>query len=493
MENHDASKPQKVGVIGAGLAGLMIASLLERLGFDVSVYEKRYLEEDEDDKGHKDVFGAAKSATKRSINLALSYRGICALEEVGILEKVMEHAIRMPKRIIHNGQSIINQAYGKSDETLWSVGRQTINRLLAYELLKKKSSVKLFYGYTLLSIEKGGICVFTKNDRNIKEKFDLVIGADGAFSIVREHCLKISRTNFSRIFVSHGYKELTIPPKVDENGVRHYALSDPNGLHIWPKGVFMLIALPNPDKSFTATLFAPYVGEHGFNAFRHPTTGAYDEDKIISFFEIFFPDVSQVMPHLVEDYKSNPVGSLVTVKVNPWLTDKFLLMGDAAHAVVPFYGQGMNAAFEDALQFYRLLKSELLDPVTGKAIATSEIDLCVVAEMFQKQRIPSTDTLADLCVEHFHDMSSNTASLLYLALRRCETVLQEWFPNTFTSLYRMIAFTTIPYDVALRKSNQQNRQIQLLLGGCSVLLAGSLSTWLLLKSQPFWERGVVRL
>ena len=265
-------------IIGAGLAGSMLAALLAKLGFSVTLFEKR------DDPTtareileHSSSFGASTSATKRSINLALSYRGQKAFEELGVLDTVMSQAIPMPCRIIHGlDGSTAKQAYGTSEQAIYSVGRQTLNNLLL-EIISNNEKVTVNFGFSLESVDKNGHCVFRSSDgKLLKETYNLVIGADGAYSSTRECILKQGRVNFSRQYIAHGYKELSIPPKkqtTDANfeateGAHEisYALEDPNGLHIWPRGEFMLIALPNPDHSFTATLFAPY---HGIVLFLH--------------------------------------------------------------------------------------------------------------------------------------------------------------------------------------------------------------------------------
>jgi kynurenine 3-monooxygenase len=461
-----------VGVIGAGLAGNMVAALLAKLGFSVMLFEKRTDERKEQENFSTSAFGTSTSAVKRSVNLALSYRGQIALKELGLLDEAMVSAIRMPCRIIHSVDgTVTKQAYGKPDEAIWSVGRQTLNQLLM-KASENIHGVTVKFGYTLLSADaKTGRCVFQTID-NVKEEytFDLVIGADGAYSAVRECMLKQGRINFSRTYIDHGYKELTIPPisittttttaavattaaattAAATSGVKtpttDYAVSDYHGLHIWPRGRFMLIALPNPDKSFTATLFAPYTGPDGFDSI-DPS----QPDQIKQYFTTHFPDVLPIMPDLVNDYQDNPVGSLLTVRVDPWNQGKLLLLGDAAHAVVPFYGQGMNAAFEDAVRFYRLVKGAMErgegSTVTGSNKSTGNsnsgtsngsnsgskgsnggvkkdpapaqaptLDLAALAAEFAADRMPSVNALADLCVEHvrtrkFTQKNTHTHSL----------------------------------------------------------------------------------
>jgi kynurenine 3-monooxygenase len=352
-----------VAVIGAGLSGSMIAIFLRKLGYNIVIFEKRPNFNTDNSDSISSEFGTSTSATRRSINLALSHRGMAALDEVHLLNEVMDQAIRMPKRIIHlDDGKIIYQPYGKSTEAIFSVGRQSLNCLLLHEISKFEyanfgGTFRVYYDYTLIDVNRDGKCTFRKQDGSIEcFEFDFVFGADGAYSVTRDCMLKRSRINFSREYIIHGYKELTIPA-IWENDEAKYAMEDYHGLHIWPRGKFMLIALPNPDKTFTATLFSPYItapNEEGMNWIKnlyldshiiHPLVGGFDSidgnepNAITSFFKRYFPDAAKLMPNVVEDYQTNPVGSLLTVRVSPWNQGKILLLGDAAHAVVPFYGQ----------------------------------------------------------------------------------------------------------------------------------------------------------
>lgn len=461
----DKAKNYHVGIIGAGLAGSMAACLLDKLGFQVSVYEKRS-DPRSDDEIINDEFGRSTSSLKRSINLAISHRGFCALKEIDLYDTVMEHVIRMPCRVIHNiDHSITKQAYGKEDEAIWSISRHYLNFLLLNQL-SQKSHHSIHFDHTLISISKTGLCTFQGPKGEINQKFDLVLGADGAYSAVRECMLKQGRIDFSRNYIKHGYKELSIPPKIFKNEnnetMYEYALDDVNGLHIWPRGEFMLIALPNPDKSFTATLFAPYHGKDGFDSI------SMDREDIINYFTRYFPDVVPLMPDLADDYCSNPVGSLVTIKVNPWVSGRTLLIGDAAHAVVPFYGQGMNAAFEDALSLYELIKQKFLDE-------TSDTTLQDVAAEFSNLRIPAANGLADLCIEHYNDMASHTNSALYLLKIKIEAFIFKLFPSYFIPLYTMVSFTRTPYHLAMKKSDKQNKFISQIVTGLGLGIIGSFS------------------
>lgn len=339
LDENNAAK--SIGIIGAGLAGTMVATLLGKLGFNVTIFEKRLDPRIVEDVQNSTEFGNSTSATKRSINLALSHRGICALTEIGLFDIVMKGVIPMPGRIIHMKDGTVQkQAYGKDDQSLYSVSRQLLNKLLLDTFMSTipsdSQAFGMKFGYSLSTISGNGDCTFVTSSGSVeKYTFDLIIGADGAYSATRDNLLKQGRINFSRQYIAHGYKELTIPPVVNADGTHSYALPDVEGLHIWPRGDFMLIALPNPDKSFTATLFAPYKSEKG----GFDTVDPNDRDAVRTYFNQHFPDVIHVMPTLADEYRNNPVGSLVSVRVSPWNFGRTVLLGDAAHAVVPFYGQ----------------------------------------------------------------------------------------------------------------------------------------------------------
>ena len=466
-----------VCVVGAGLAGNMVAALLVKLGYAVTIFEKRPDDVSDTEPVASKEFGTSTSAVKRSVNLALSYRGQCALQEVGLLEDVMSQAIRMPRRVIHMVDGTVKmQYYGKPEDAIWSVSRQGLNQLLL-ERAKKMSTYGNEIGATvkfnrsLISTDATtGRCSFQNlsNGKVEDYTFDLVIGADGAYSTVRDCMLRQSRINYSREYVAHGYKELSIPPKFN-NGRLSYAMPNHNGLHIWPRGQFMLVALPNPDYSFTATLFAPYKGTDGC----FESIDLEDDNAIKKHFATHFPDVLDMMPDLVNDFKQNPVGSLLTVRLEPWNYGKIVLIGDAAHAIVPFYGQGMNAAFEDALRLYEILKGHLkgrLSDASGTTIVeeyghvkATEI-LTKAAEDFSKMRIPSTNALADVSLEHYHDMAVNTASDWHLAKTRVEAVLHWAFPKLFIPMYTMVAFTDMPVHEVVIRAEKQDTFIGRLVG-----------------------------
>lgn len=267
--------------------------------------------------------------------------------------------------------------------------------------------------------------------------------------------MKIGRVNYSRQFIDMGYKELRIPPRIDENGQKHYALDFPNGLHIWPRGKLMLIALPNEDKSFTATLFAPYSGLHGFTSLTDST-----DETIEKFIHQYFPDIVSVMPHILREFRTHPVGSLMTSRVNPWCVGRILLIGDAAHAILPFLGQGMNSAFEDAYQFYKLLQN-------------NDYNLYKSSQLFNKSRQPSIEILANMSEEHYKDMAIHTTSLYYQIKKRFERFIRFILPNGwYIPQYTMIAFTDIPYNQIQERNDNQNISLTFIFSIFTILTIG---------------------
>jgi kynurenine 3-monooxygenase len=465
------NESKSVCIVGAGLAGTMAAVLLENLGLKVTIFEKR-LDQRKNDTDLAGEFGASTSALKRSINLALSYRGQIALKELGLYEEAMQDAIRMPCRVIHTMDGkVIQQQYGKPDEAIWSVGREKLNHLLLDRASRKDSSVKVNFGYSLIYADsKSGHCSFQNLNTNQVEEFDfdLVIGSDGAYSSLRECMLKQGRINFSRSYIAHGYKELSIPPKMSTSGTPEFALENHEGLHIWPRGKFMMIALPNPDRSFTATLFAPYKGTFGFDH-----VDPLDANAVKEYFSTHFPDVLAMMPDVINDYSQNPVGSLLTVRVEPWNYGKLLLLGDAAHAVVPFYGQGMNAAFEDGLRLYQVIKKQI-DGLREKDGEKIDLDLIKSGQEFSDLRVSSANALADLCIEHYDDMASNTNNSLYLLRIKVGASLAWMFPKFFLPLYSMVAFNDIPYDHAVKIGHKQDKVVNLVLNSSLLVAATTL-------------------
>lgn len=426
-----APSTDRVTIIGAGLAGSLLACFLGQAGYRVSVYEKLA------DPRIKGFVGG------RSINLALSARGISALREVGLADEVLKCVIPMPGRMIHTADSHTHfQAYSKNPtDAINSVSRSGLN-LILLNAAAKHPNVEFFFDHRCMAIDfKMPTITFEKSDHSrVTVDTDHIIGADGAFSAVRlAMMLNSDRFEYGQHYLEHGYKELTIPPAnqcgVDPKRFDGFAMN-PNALHIWPRGGYMMIALPNQDRSFTCTCFWPFSGSNGFDAL-------CSDAEIHRFFEQHFPDAVPLMPTLVEDFKRHPTSSLVTVRCWPWNAgDKALLIGDAAHAIVPFYGQGMNAAFEDCSMLMQCLEKHRGD-FRKAFVETAEL------------RKPNAEAIADMAVENFIEMRDKTASTLFRARKHVEHGLHALLPGWFLPKYNMISFSTIPYAEARRRSRRQ--------------------------------------
>jgi kynurenine 3-monooxygenase len=431
-------------IVGSGLAGALMACYLGRAGYRVDMYEKR-----PDPRAH----GAERG---RSINLALSLRGIRALEDVGLAERVLKDAIPMPGRMIHSptGEQIF-QPYGKKGQAINSVSRAGLN-LTLIEAAAHYPSVRLFFDRRCTGLDLKHMKVELASGESTEHvPYDALIGADGAYSAVRSTLQKQERFNFQQEYLSHGYKELTMPP-AEGGGFR----MEKHALHIWPRHSFMMIALPNSDGSFTCTLFWAYDGPNSFGAIR-------SEADLLRFFEQQFPDALPHMPTLVEDYFQNPVGPLVTMCCQPWHMDgHVVLLGDAAHAVVPFLGQGMNAAFEDCTVLARCLESGRREGEKGTGErekggrGEGELGLGRAFEDFERRRKVHADALADMAVANFYEMRDHVASRWFLIRKKLQILLYTLFPTWYVPLYNMIQFTTTPYAEARQRARHQERVVR---------------------------------
>jgi kynurenine 3-monooxygenase len=429
-------------IVGCGLAGTLMACYLGRAGRRVNLYEKR-----SDPRIHEQDRG-------RSINLALSVRGIHALKEAGLADGVVKDSILMRGRMIHSVTGALTfQPYGKDDsEALHSVSRAGLNRTLV-EAAASNESVRLFFGRKCTGLDLANNTLeFTEEKTGTPSKIaaNIVIGADGAYSAVREAMRKQERFNYQQDFLSHGYKELTIPP--GPNGAFQM---EKHALHIWPRGNFMMIALPNLDASFTCTLFWPFEGPNSFAALK-------TEADIMAYFRSQFPDAVPLIPTLGHDFLNNPTGSLVTIRCQPWHAGgRVVLLGDACHAVVPFLGQGMNAAFEDCTVLSRCIAEQGPDWENGFA-------------RYESLRKEHTDTLADLCIDNFLEMRDRVGSRWFVLKKKVAILLHQLFPRWYLPLYTMIEFTRIPYADALRRARRQDRIVWITLVLLLLLIAGML-------------------
>ena len=410
-------------IVGAGLVGSLLSIYLAKRGYKVTVYERR-----------PDLRKNRMSAG-RSINLALSDRGWRGLEGVGIDDEVRKIGIPMKGRTIHNLDGKITfQPYGKDHQANYSVSRGGLNCLLMD--IAEKQEVKFLFNERCTHVDlKNTITVFENFEtKKISEiKSDRVFGTDGAFSAARLALQTSSdRFTYSQTYLDHGYKELTITP----NAKGDFAM-DADTLHIWPRGNFMLIALPNLDKTFTCTLFFPFEGEKSFASLD-------TKEKMLKFFNEMFADAVALMPTLAEDYFANPAASLATIRCFPWsFEDKLLLLGDAAHGIVPFFGQGMNCGFEDCVVLEKLMNQHKED---WKKIFSE----------FEKSRKPDGDAIAELAIENYIEMRDKVADPKFLLQKKIEARFAEKHPDKWTPLYAMVTYRTdIRYSEALSKGKHQ--------------------------------------
>ena len=443
----------KFVLIGSGLAGGLLAAYLGRRGYDVDLYERRA------DPREANIVGG------RSINLAISTRGIHALEKLGIADEALQHAIPMRGRMIHDKSGDMHFAPYDVDpkKCINSIGRAGLNTTVI-EAAQRYPNVHVHFNHKCTDVDletatahllDSSVEAGVSPARAIPAQGDAVIGVDGAFSAVRQSMqMQISGFEYHESYLAHGYKELTIPPGPDGSW-----LMEKNALHIWPRKSFMMIALPNPDGSFTCTLFWEFKGPRSFAAMKT------DED-VRRFFEEEFPDAVPLMPTLLEDFRQNPTGSLVTIRCAPWYyRNKVCLLGDAAHAVVPFYGQGMNAAFEDCVVLDECLETFSNDRERA------------FAEYFSRRK-ENADALADLAIGNFIEMRDKTASKTFRAKKKLDHVLEAALPGIYLPLYTMVTFTRIPYAEAARRARLQDR----------IVYAGLIATIVLivfLLARPF--------
>lgn len=413
-------KPKSIAIVGSGLVGSLLAIYLKKIGHSVVVFDRR-----------SDVRTVEFSG--RSINLAMSNRGWKALREVGIEQEILDIAIPMDKRALHvNDKPLYFQPYGKKGEAIYSISRGLLNRKMID--LAEEVGVEFRFDEKIWDVSLNTAKLYTGKSEKGRWKeypFDIVFGADGAFSRIRHKMQRQSRFNYSQDFIDVGYKELNIP--ANEDGTHKL---DNNSFHIWPREKFMLIAMPNIDGSFTCTLFMPFEGEHSFETI---DTAA----KAESFFSEFFPDIRPEISNLTRDFLKNPTSALVTMKCFPWtFDDKIALIGDAAHAVVPFYGHGMNAGFEDI-------------SVLKELIEKHQDDWSSIFKEYQESRKPDADAIAELSYRNFLEMSSKTADENFLLRKKIERRFSDKYPDLWLPLYSMVTFSEEPYSRALQLGDRQ--------------------------------------
>jgi len=410
-------------LIGAGLTGPLLATYLAQRGHSVEIYERR-----------PDMRKESISAG-RSINLALSARGNHALKEVGLYDKIKPNTIPMKGRMIHDLDGITHlQPYGQKDnEVIFSVSRAQLNMELM-TWAEETGNVTIRFNHQLISADlEQNKLMFQLSDslEELELSFNRVIGCDGSASILRKSIVEKADVQYVKKPLGHGYKELTIPPL--ESGEFQI---EPNALHIWPRGNYMLIALPNNDYSFTCTLFFPMAGATSFKTVK-------TEKDILDLFQSQFPDAIKLMPTLVEDFQSNPTGDLASVYCKPWhFVDKALLIGDAAHAVVPFFGQGMNASFQDCSAL-----AQLMDQI--------EDDWPAIFNAFSSTQVKNGHAIADMAIENYLEMRDHVNDTEYKKRRNVELKLERMFPGRFIPRYSMVSFHQIPYSEVYQRGRKQ--------------------------------------
>ena len=422
------NKKEKILIVGAGLCGSMLALRMAQRGYQVVVYESR------SDLRKSDI------SAGRSINLALSNRGLKALRMAGVEEKARELCIPMKGRLMHDvaSNTFESNYSGRQGEFINSISRGDLNGLLLTEA-EKYSNVKIHFNTRCLEIDiETKIASFQSIDseKQFTVQADVIFGTDGAGSSLRKSYEKqFPEFSVTQDFLTHGYKELEIPADINGNHI-----ISKEHLHIWPRGDYMLIALPNMDGSFTVTLFLSY--SEGLYNFDNLIT----EEKIIEFFKKDFPDALSLIPDVLKEFENNPTGKLGTIKCYPWsYKGNTLLLGDSSHAIVPFYGQGMNASFEDVYVFDNVLNQ-------------FEGDWLTVFSEFQKQRKIDTDAIADLAIDNYYEMRDHVANPLFKEKRIVEMNLEKYFPTEYFSKYSLVTFNEyIGYHEAMTKGRAQDK------------------------------------
>lgn len=433
-----STERDEIAVVGAGLAGCLLACFLARRGYPVALYERR-----PDPRTGKVERG-------RSINLALSERGLDALRRIGLDEQVMADALPMRGRMIHpvEGEAQFQSYSVSGDRAINSISRGALNNALL-NAAAVLPGVRVAFDHRLVGLDPAtGEMTFETPQGKVTETASVVLGADGAGSAVRGQLLAYGALTESVDFLDYGYKELTIPPVGGD-----FAL-DPGALHIWPRGTSMMIALPNPDRSFTCTLFWPTHGTQSFASLGSPAA-------IERYFATHYPDLIPLAPNLVDDYQHNPVGVLGTVRCTPWQMDGTVgLVGDAAHAIVPFYGQGANCAFEDVVELDRCL-DECGD------------EWSAALPLYQYRRQANAEAIARMALTNFVEMRDRVASPVFQTRKKIEHALERALPGRYVSQYELVSFSTTPYAEVRRRVRRQYQVVGAVAAGAVAALAAA--------------------
>ena len=404
---------EKIAIIGGGLSGSLLAICLAKRGFNIELYERR-----------GDI-RKGQAEAGRSINLALSTRGIEALKRVGLEKEVLHDAIPMNGRMMHSvSGELTYQPYGKEGQYINSVGRSALNIKLL-ELADAFDNVQIFFKHRCTDVDLNKNTAVLENEHGEQKTItaDILFGSDGAWSAIRSEMQKLNRFSYSQTYENYGYKELEIVPGPD-NSFR----IEEQALHIWPRGEFMMIALPNPGGNFTCTLFLPYDGERSFESLK-------TKADVEAFFKTYFADAIPHMPDYLEDFFNNPTGSLATIRCNPWVYKHFALIGDAAHAVIPFYGQGMNCSFEDVKE---------LDEIIEQHYPNWDL----ILSEYQKARIVNANAIADLACKNFVEMRDLVGQPEFIRFKKIDHDLCAYYPEIYKSQYELVSFSTTPYKYA---------------------------------------------
>ena len=423
-----SSSKNRIVVLGAGPVGSLLSCFLGRRGHEVRVFERR------------PDMRTTEIPAGRSINLACSDRGFKALDAVGIGARVKETAIPMKGRMLHavDGQLTL-LPYGKPGQAIYAISRGLLNMELM-TFAETQPGVSFSFnqrcGDVDLDADRIELVDEVSGQRRTIDDAEVVFGADGAFSALRSAMVRTDRFDYSQSYVQHGYKELTIPPTASGE----FAM-DPGALHIWPRGELMLIALPNTDRTFTCTLFLPFSGEGSFEQLS-------TREAVEALFSKTFPDAAELMPTLLDDFFANPTSSLVTVRCYPWVVaDRYALIGDAAHAVVPFYGQGMNAGFEDCD-----VLADCIDEHVG--------DWPAILADYQQRRKANADAIADLALRNFVEMRDTVRDPVFQLKKKIGARLHQLEPERFVPVYSMVTFSHIPYAEALARGDAQDELLE---------------------------------
>ena len=426
--------PSTIHLLGAGPVGCLAAILLRQRGFETVIYERR------SDSRKAGAYGG------RSINLALSDRGFTALAAAGLADEIRQVGLPMPGRLVHDLQGGVQfQPYGQDGQAIYSVSRSGLN----YKLmdLAEQNGVQIHFDTRCVDVDhQARTLILEKGPSKETLSFEVLLGTDGAFSALRYALQKTDRFEYSQSYLPHGYKELHIPPTASGD----FAM-DPNGLHIWPRGQFMMIALPNPDRSFTCTLFYPFEADPG----RGVALGLNEiqnDELVLQVWNQYFGDTLPLMPTLLHDFHNNPNASLITVRCSPWNLGNTCLLGDAAHAIVPFYGQGLNAGLEDVRMLIAQVDENAITPQSS-AEAWAE-----TLQHFGSKRKPDGDAVAQLALDNFVEMRDKVADPRFVFQKKLEARLHQAYPDRWVPLYSQVTFQPqTPYHIAYQNGQEQQK------------------------------------